>query len=291
MSSGVALAVALVVFAAVLSCATVAAWDDTELLGVVWHQATSSSPWGARRRVRTVVKGDKMYMAYGEPAQGAPNENFNVPNDVWSSEDCGFTWNLVTQHTTLPFRGLISMVHHESKVFVMGGFNGGTSLNDVWASEDLINYSIVTELAPWARRSKAEAISHEGYIYFQGGDGLPSDLWRSPNGLAWELVTPKYNALHPANVPGGAIRFAQFFVAGASKAMYVCTSEYGGFCVSSPNPPWTTGWWASHSVSPQGGREWMCVPPYPLASSPSTETVNLVPGSLIGERQTVTDGD
>jgi hypothetical protein len=110
-------------------------------------------------------------------------------NDIWSSAD-GVTW---TRHGTAawPERGSHSVVVYQNRLWLFGGANHTAAdrstdgfLNDVWVSEDGIDWTLVTPAAPWSLRDKAGAVVFNEELYLLGGQGA-ADVWHSPNGRDW----------------------------------------------------------------------------------------------------------
>ena len=61
-------------------------------------------------------------------------------------------------------------------------------LNDVWVSEDGIDWTQVTPAAPWSPRDKAGAVVFNNELYLVGGQGT-ADVWRSSNGHDWTRLS------------------------------------------------------------------------------------------------------
>ena len=79
----------------------------------------------------------------------------------------------------------------QRKIYVLGGHDFYSRLNDVWSSVNGINWSLETNSAVWSRRDEHQALSHNGKIYMLGGyDGShKNDVWSSVNGINWRLET------------------------------------------------------------------------------------------------------
>ena len=96
---------------------------------------------------------------------------------------------------TAPFgnRRLHGSVVFNDKLWVIGGqLNGGTLKNDVWNSNDGINWNLVTANAAFTPRRNIYTIVFNNKIWAIGGydsDTLNNDVWNSDDGITWNLVT------------------------------------------------------------------------------------------------------
>lgn len=143
-------------------------------------------------------------------------------NDVWRSAD-GFNWEEMKglspndDSSHWQARAGLSAVAFKGKLWVMGGSQGDdasiggagrTLYNDVWYSEDGREWHEATAGvdkddpdAIWRPRAGAVVLNKSGWMYVLGGEraflpgppGSPqpyfNDVWRSKNGMNWELVT------------------------------------------------------------------------------------------------------
>lgn len=198
--------------------------------GRTWRQVLATGQpgsWPARAYHEVVTRGRKMFLLGGQnisvvnnpacawldeppffPACGPPffssSEFFN---DVWSSRD-GVRWTQLTAEAPWAGRAGLSAVVFRGEIYVMGGSYeddaaiGGQAervvLNDVWKSRNGRDWTKVTDSAPWAPRAGAAVVVKGGYLYLLGGEfgftGFPppylNDVWRTRDGVNWELVTP-----------------------------------------------------------------------------------------------------
>ena len=72
----------------------------------------------------------------------------------------------------------------------MGGVAIYGAVNDVWSSEDGINWTLITDNADWYERYDLAVESFLGKMWLSGG-ALPGDMgakevWYSENGFDWE---------------------------------------------------------------------------------------------------------
>jgi hypothetical protein len=138
-----------------------------------------------------VVFNDRMWVMGG-------NDGTRDLNDVWYSRD-GTIWTLATAHAGWSPRDEHSSVVFGDKMWVIGGNGGDVSTygksNDVWASEDGVNWTEVAETTSWWPRSDHASVVYDNRIWILGGDpfyiiyGKLSDVWYSYNGRDWRLAT------------------------------------------------------------------------------------------------------
>lgn len=197
--------------------------------GRSWQQLVAGDEpghWPARAYFGAVTKGDAMYVLGGQDFSVVPNQcppfvpdcppfvsRSQFFNDVWRSTD-GKHWEQLTEHAPWEGRAGLSTAVLNGEIYVFGGSQndddaiiGGPPqriyFNDVWKSRDGRTWTQVTGDAPWEPRAGAATVVKNGYLYLLGGeDGflcspLPgctppyfNDVWRTRNGVDWELVTP-----------------------------------------------------------------------------------------------------
>ena len=110
-----------------------------------------------------VVLGGAIYAIGGAESQTRPTRKA-----VWKSTD-GRHWQLLTDHPAWSARVWHTAVVHDSRIWLIGGFDGAYR-NDIWSSSDGINWQLATPNAPFFRSN---------------------DVWSSRNGASW---TPRGHA-------------------------------------------------------------------------------------------------
>lgn len=197
-------------------------WESTDY-GSSWNLILppSNPAWPPRAYFQAVNKGDYMYILGGQNFNIVPNPDIqgfppfyaqsDFFNDVWRSQD-GVHWTEQTSNAEWDKRAGLSAVVFNDEIYVMGGsVNDDFSItpygpariyfNDVWKSSDGIQWTQLTDNAPWAPRAGGIAVVKDDYIYMIGGeDGFTcnaqtprcppyfNDVWRTKNGVDWELV-------------------------------------------------------------------------------------------------------
>ena len=193
--------------------------------GETWTQILATDDadhWPARAYHEVVQRGRRMFLLGGQnisvfnnpacewfqPGCGPPFfQTSEFFNDAWTSVD-GVNWEELTGDAPWEGRAGLSAAVFKGDIYVMGGSYvddpaiGGTGervvLNDVWKSTNGADWVQVTDAAPWAPRAGASVAVKDGYLYILGGEfgfvGFPppyfNDVWRTKDGVTWELVTP-----------------------------------------------------------------------------------------------------
>jgi len=194
--------------------------------GSTWEQILATEDeghWPARAYFQALTLGDEIFVIGGQDfnvidnpdPEGPPLISFsNFFSDIWSSAD-GIEWTERTAAAGWEGRAGLSAVVFRDEIYVLGGSvndddaiggPGGPPriyFNDVWKSADGENWEMVTDSAPWEPRAGGIALSFNGYLYLVGGEAgflcapFPcdppyfNDVWRTRDGVEWELVTPE----------------------------------------------------------------------------------------------------
>ncbi len=143
-------------------------WSSDD--GSTWTPENPQASWEGRHTAGYVVHDDRMWIVGGDCNQG------HYQNDVWSSAD-GVHWDLVNDRVSWAPRALHYTLAFDGRIWVMGGqampdFAGGDEVfyNDVWRSEDGVNWIRVTEHAPWVPRGMiGGAVVHKNRMWILGG--------------------------------------------------------------------------------------------------------------------------
>ena len=97
--------------------------------GIIWS-AHGNAQWGARREHQAIVFNDGQSMAIIGGYDGSQLD------DVWISND-GTSWVSATGHAPFPARSDLAIAGLNEHVYVIGGLNGVTELDDVWYTDDI----------------------------------------------------------------------------------------------------------------------------------------------------------
>lgn len=147
--------------------------------GINWFEVTSTIPWSPRWDHSVVVFKDKLWLI------GGMDLNDNVFGDIWVSEN-GKDWSLVTANPPWPKRQGSEAVVYKERIWLVGRFNEesqGGGNNDVWFSEDGINWRKTKKDPPWSGREDHAVVVFQDKIWVLGGmteDWVwKNDIWYS----------------------------------------------------------------------------------------------------------------
>jgi hypothetical protein len=219
--------------------------------------------WQPRDSQAEYVHAGRMWIAGGWfDSQSAP------PRDVWSSVD-GTRWTRVTDDAPWIHSDLPMNITFNGKMWMMGGWYNGrlpghSASNQVWASEDGLQWERMTSAAGWSPRIAAAIVEFKGKMWVLGGTenyyfgdqtSLKNDVWSSADGIHWQLATASApwspRAYHQAVVLGDKI----YLIAGGDYAPEhhalndVWSSPDGIHWTQETHAaPWTSRIWFSSTV-------------------------------------------
>jgi hypothetical protein len=163
-------------------------WSSAD--GAEWVLECESAGWCPRVSPSFAVFKDRMWVMGGTENFYEDNEQ-TLKNDVWSSVD-GKDWKLETEHAAWNKRTHAQAVVFDGKLWLMGGGRWHPETipqNDVWCSEDGVNWTLVTPAARWAPRMWFSLVVYRGHMWVLGGwskeHGNFGDVWYSKDGREW----------------------------------------------------------------------------------------------------------
>ncbi|MBI2259446.1 MAG: T9SS type A sorting domain-containing protein [Flavobacteriia bacterium] len=122
-------------------------------------------------------------------------------NEVWRSQD-GTSWEKLP-NAPWPGRGQVlnSCVQNDTTMWLLGGgrFVTYRDFNDVWKTNDGINWELVNEGAPWRPRHWHTVAFYDNKLWVINGfaDTDENDVWYSADGIEWyELKNSPYLGRH-----------------------------------------------------------------------------------------------
>ncbi|MBM1107921.1 hypothetical protein JQC67_17330 [Aurantibacter crassamenti] len=160
---------------------------------------TTSAPFSTRAGHTSVVFDNKIWVIGGYNGDGSINGGVDFFNDIWSSTD-GINWVLETSNPGFAGRHDHASIVYDNKIWVIGGkafdvpgraVNASSrDMQDVWNSSDGINWTQVTDNAPFSRRGghALEVLNNKLYLVSGGYSSFGTEeIWSTTNGLVWTL--------------------------------------------------------------------------------------------------------
>ena len=162
-------------------------WYSSDMTN--WTEVTPSAPWSERYVHMSCVYNGKMWVMGGGYVG-----TYAAYNDVWSSTN-GVNWTQENSAAAWSPRQGAGLVEFNGKLWLLGGVaseGGWVYKNDVWNSTDGVNWTQVTNVAPWGVRASGASFVFNGKMWILGGwNGSASrnDVWSTADGTNWTQVT------------------------------------------------------------------------------------------------------
>ena len=185
-------------------------WSSAD--GIHWDLANDHVPWAPRVLHYTLAFDGRIWVMSGQTIPNFADADEVFHNDVWSSDD-GVNWTQVTEHAPWVPRGMIGgAAVHDNRMWILGGGTYDTPTtpmrnfyNDVWSSDDGINWKQHTAHAPWTPRQYHEVAAFDDHMWVLEGyaaeSGNRRDVWYSPDGVNWtELPDTPWAPRHAGSV-------------------------------------------------------------------------------------------
>ncbi len=139
---------------------------------------------GARGFHGSVVFNNHLHIVMGQ-------NSANDLGDLFSSKD-GITWNrrtvlVDTDGNTIVARNSFGLCKHENKVYLIGGYYGGSSRNQVYVSSNMVHWTRLKG-SNLTARSGFCSYSFDGRLWVIGGADVASatsNVWWTKNGVLW----------------------------------------------------------------------------------------------------------
>ena len=122
----------------------------------------------------------------------------SVKSDIWSSVE-GYNWSLEVEKPSFSDRFGHQVVEFGGSLWLIGGKEGrvkvltaGAPLNDIWRSEDGVDWTLVTESADFPAVSGHQVAKFNDALWMTGGKPESSrfsgGIWNSRNGIDWNYL-------------------------------------------------------------------------------------------------------
>ena len=122
----------------------------------------------------------------------------DVAGVLYSTGD-GETWDVVTDKAPFLGRRHMGGTVFKGKMWIMGGVKDKTIYNDVWSSENGIDWKLESKHAPWCKRAINNTILvYKDKMWLFGGGVMGAsyfpfiaynDVWCTSDGVNWDRVT------------------------------------------------------------------------------------------------------
>jgi hypothetical protein len=174
-------------------------WETED--GESFTQLIEQAPFPPRDSHQMVNVNETLYLMTGWTEENGCNSY----NDVWRTQN-GTDWTKVTESTAFSKRCASAATAFNDTIYLTGGMEGADTsrryLNDVWSSTDGENFNALTGSAQFDARFKHQLTVFKETLYLSGGfsgnneKSYYNDIWKSADGVQWELVTeaPSFSA-------------------------------------------------------------------------------------------------
>lgn len=162
-------------------------WSSAD--GVNWTLVTPNAGWSPRLAPGFAVFKGKMWVL-GGTSNFYNNDDTTLFNDIWSSVD-GKEWKLELAKAPWSKRTHGQAVVFDNKLWIMGGGHRTPKpipTNDVWCTEDGINWTRIIASAEWKPRLWFSTVVYRNMMWVIGGweeNGNFGDVWYSKDGKNW----------------------------------------------------------------------------------------------------------
>lgn len=210
-------------------------WVSTD--GIQWS-GSHKTDWCQRSGMAFAWFKGELYMSGGMKSWD------RFYNDVWSTAD-GKQWQSIVSNASWSPRRGHNMVVQNNKLWLIGGkVSSGRAdqlptefLNDVWSSDDGIEWRQEISHAPWAGRWDHSVLVFQEKFLMIGTD--QGDVWSSKDGKDWNQLTKK--AEWEGRFGGSALVFGNqlwvFAGVGMNDVWYSNTGTT--WSLQSPPAPWS----------------------------------------------------
>ncbi|MCK9275994.1 MAG: hypothetical protein M0P57_12985 [Syntrophales bacterium] len=209
-------------------------WSSDD--GFRWSKGQNIPQWAPRSSYAMTVHGDRLWLI-----GGIEGNTGDLLSDVWVSDD-GTNWNMVRETSAFGPRRNAHVHSFGDNIWLIGGYLYNPSLEligdqkDVWKSVDGIQWTRVTESAPWPlRRSDSfSSIVFDNKLWIMGGDLYESgtfttysDIWNSADGANWTMAnnTPEWAARYGTGITAFSNRLWMFGGQTHTEGVYISQNE------------------------------------------------------------------
>ena len=168
-------------------------WSSED--GLSWKKESDDNIKLPSTNLDAVVFKDEIWLLYVGTQSDASGRA------IWSSSN-GTDWKLRNDNPTYPQRRLKTATVFKNKIWLIGGFGRDPvsnvqliAFNDIWSSDDGINWIEETAMAEFPARMNHSVIVYDNRIWIAAGSpegAVPlSDVWYSEDGKNWTSYCAK----------------------------------------------------------------------------------------------------
>ncbi|HEY7884797.1 MAG TPA: Ig-like domain-containing protein, partial [Cellvibrionaceae bacterium] len=163
-------------------------WSSED--GATWKLETENAEFSPRSDHTVLEFNNELYLFSGwVKVEGSW---FRATREVWKSSN-GVNWEQLTVNN-LPISSLSGDVTvFDGKFWAISSTFGDAPSNQIWSSEDGIDWKLEVTFAPFAQRKAFTLYTDDENIYMMGGYSGDStkpyyDIWMSSDGVQWDQV-------------------------------------------------------------------------------------------------------
>jgi hypothetical protein len=98
-------------------------------------------------------------------------------------------WVMATPEAPFQGRSGHTGTVFKNRMWIIGGWNGNSGLNDVWSSRDGKTWTCAARHAPFRERAAHTTLAYDNKLWVIGGIACSADVWSSRDGVHWDRAT------------------------------------------------------------------------------------------------------
>ncbi len=157
-------------------------WESVD--GVSWKKVVEHAEFPKIRSTVVVENNGNLIMLGG----WSPDAGYDI--GVWKSSDA-VHFEKIKKTPEFGEREGHKIISHAGKFYLFGGVNyiAGKTFNDVWVSDNAIDWKVLVKNAPWEPRWDHDVVFFKNRFLLTSGMGLHGlgygDIWESPDAINW----------------------------------------------------------------------------------------------------------
>ncbi len=229
--------------------------------------------------ILAALGGAGAFFLFRQSRQNIPHQPLPTPIENSSQEEIFDPYNLSWQQvstTSVPWgvRDSHNLIVFKNKLWLIGGldatkvttnnnpaYESADYFNDIWSSEDGINWKLEKEHADFPPMRSVSIIEYKGALYMVGGwgsdVGYRNGIWKSEDGINWKQIKknpnfPRREGQKLVLFNGKVWQFGGVNYAGRQTFNDVWyTEDFFNWELATSNAPWAQRW--DHDVAELNG--------------------------------------